>query len=461
MKMIFIGKRILSFFVFLITVNFSFSQSGKYLNIAPIVQQNENWCWAASMKMTVDFHSPGNTITQSSLAKDLYFFWSNNLGTSLDCSDCKCPYSSNMSTACNLGCKYSIPYSKRPNNINVSYFDHIYSKNGFHSMESIQTGDMDWENIKKEIDSCRPFIVLLNKVNIVFTGIYSQTYSSTSYDHAVLAKGYYQTEVKDSLKYILVNDPEESQVPCKACEFLIPIETFTMAPSKLKSVLSVVRGIYSKKNDTCKPCNATEPILQNNLAKMVSSDPDIYSFISKTTITSADISSLPNPIQFDAKYLISSGTQKFSVLNTSTGVIDLIILLDEGASINTWNIKGITTRECRPDLWGGNVTFIIIGESPDAEPSTFDSDDFSWEEFIQGRFIFRRVNYKEKTYLAPIRDYPNLNVKKNVIYSPSKIERRIDKINKETINAINEALFGKKSFWDCLFGRDNRPYNKK
>lgn len=247
----------------------------KLLNIEPIGQKTNSWCWAASIEMIMKFHNPASTITQCMLAKryrvDLF-----NSSTTTDCGlTCNgdCESAPNPCTS-DFNYKISFAFQRDRGYERGGYFDMLMSLYGYHSMEKINIASniIAWERIKKEIDNCRPFILAIRPKASGNSAAGSDP-NNPGGDHLVVVKGYYDVTNSGTVagprkQFLITSDPWS---PCEGHESLFPYSVFS-APGTLYtfpedsygiySVYSMVHQIYpdSINLDTCNSCDIIEPL---------------------------------------------------------------------------------------------------------------------------------------------------------------------------------------------------------
>lgn len=197
-------------------------------------QETDNWCWAAAMKMVMDFHDPPpstgpHPVTQCDLVKHLFKndIPSLNMSSLPCCTRCNgscasfgTPCSTSTNSLGNQMAIKTIPFTDEisPLPVNPDHFDLIFTKYGYSSVQEVNqtTQPFKWDKIKQQIESCRPFIINVQGV---------PTTSFTS-NHALVVKGYKEdTTATDTTLYVIANDPWE---PCCTTEneSLFPYEIF-------------------------------------------------------------------------------------------------------------------------------------------------------------------------------------------------------------------------------------------
>lgn len=255
MKNSFLRKTLLLFLVCLV---FGLKSQAQMVTTELLIpyrsQKTGSWCWAASMKMVMDFHNPPDgtspdTISQCLLAKELQKL---NLGhayyTMIDeapcCLNCVthpegCTDENIHAGLSNLTLRYNAE-AVNPIPAGADYFDLIFANQGFSSIQEInyQNEPMLWNQIKKQIDDCRPFIVNLDEAPS----------SAVGNNHSVVVKAY-REDVSANLKLVIANDP---WLPCGGYqEILMPYDAFTEtsmtgldAQDFITNVESTIHTIY-------------------------------------------------------------------------------------------------------------------------------------------------------------------------------------------------------------------------
>lgn len=411
----------------------------QYLNVPLIGQRNSQWCWAASMEMAFQFYGK-TTISQCTLAQQLDELRYQTTHFSQHSG-------SHDTTSCNSICdgakpnstyNKSIPFSKRDSKLNHHFIDMLFSKNGFNSMESIQTTDMDIGAIRAEIEACRPFLIFLNKLD--------KRLQSAPYNHVVTAKGYYKSLGTD---FVLVNDPQKNALTnCEGCESLLPIDIFSASIWELNSAFEVVTHIFPIDESACDNCDKKPVVNSTDLIDAISSHTDLFAAISVTNFNVADFTSLRGlqngtvPVFIETPfyyYDIITSTQKDVIGLVSNSASPQIAFLFEKVG-GTWKLKEITKADCTA------FDTVIQARPPnaDSEVIKFVTGQFEIIEFSPSNYQFYRVTYKESTYLIPAYEYYGLPFKveqmyreKSVINYLKKVERknssnrRVKKLNRQ------------------------------
>ncbi len=240
----------------------------KYLPVEPIGQQTRNWCWAACLEMVIKFHHPSDTITQCALAKHYRQLRTGTVNHQLCCrTNCaSCPTGTESSDAFDQTIQFmreasfhGSPSTNRP----AAYFNLIFSKLGYTAMEDINWASrpITWEQVKQEINACRPFILLTATIEPLESGNVPLT------AHALVVKGYYES---GDTRLLIVNDPWGT--PCSGTEFALPYQVFQFERSAtpvtglpryiIPGVATVVRNIRPNEQDcdSCDPLRHHSPV---------------------------------------------------------------------------------------------------------------------------------------------------------------------------------------------------------
>ncbi len=260
----------------LLLVGFSsgFAQA-RQMKVTQIGQNKDRWCWAASIEMVMKFHQPSSLITQCQIARTyMVDIRRNNNGINC-CSTCNCACSTvNPSSDipnCNITIDFARETSVSPIRVETvgGYFDLLFSMNNYHSMEKINrtARRIQWNEIKAEINACRPFIAVIKPD--------PSSENKPSSDHVIVAKGYYDIP-KNGLdrRYIITSDPWEI---CPGNESLFPYEVFNVSAGGtgvtyqfpadsygIHHVWSIVHNIYPYDTDACISCNTLDQIYTPN-----------------------------------------------------------------------------------------------------------------------------------------------------------------------------------------------------
>jgi len=438
-----------------------------YLDVPIIGQKNTQWCWAASMEMIDSFYL--GTLTQGKLANKHQEFEAPD-----NTSDCEVP-------GCGTSpCNRAIDYFGRGDNIKPSFFDAIFNSFEYNSIEDIRTEKMDWINIKKEINACRPFILLLNKISpINIRGSSSSSFFYSNYNHALVSKGYYNYRNEDfSSQYILVNDPQnEPNTICDACEYLLPINIFRNNIKEFNSVLELVRFISPKDKDICNSCELLNNIDSINwISTIETSSYSDFFFARRDSFSNAILDSILTATvggeilgelkYFDSDYLLEGldeyvPSKKLKIVTATQTTPMLTVILEPFNNAAYWKVKSITKSSCTPHK-------LQIAMIPQESSLTDDDSDeesiilkrinnkiffkeYTIIEYLPDYYIFYEVNYKGKKYLIPKNDYPKLSVKKEMPYKQKDIENTMRDV-------IDERLGRKKSCW--FFRWIHKIFNK-
>lgn len=457
MKRTLFFKRSLMGMFCLFICSFSFGQ-GYYLPVSNAAQEDDQWCWAASMHMVFNFHEsiPNDAPTQCELVQR-YLEMDDTRSTN---HDPQRSYDSDCCTECgeNGSCNFAIPYSKRNSYIDYPFIDLLFSFFGYNSIEDVETQNFDWVDIVKEIESCRPFMILLQK---------NPTNSSTdSYEHTVVAKGFYENNNK---KYILANDPQTDGLPtnslqaynCGQKEVLLPLSILSdpipSSPSSnsidYNNAFQVVRFVHPKGQDLCNSCDdiqstknnihSTENNIQstdNNYFITVLESMDLDWIFENDTI---NLGQIPNNDSLnllarsrirDEEYFFndfimsdSSGRalESLKVLVVRKGENEITITLEK-TSATGWIIREIgmaTYHPFKKKIQVKNPKKIFCKK----ETLSASKGEFEVVEFSPNFYKFYRYPLNGQSWVTPIRDYDRF-AKKGMTYLEKEI---LDKLKKE------------------------------
>ena len=247
----------------------------RQMKVTQIGQNKNKWCWAASIEMVMKFHQPTSTISQCQIARTYMVDIQRNNNSINCCSTCNCNCSTVNTSSdipnCNTTINFARETSVTPIRVETvgGYFDLLFSMNNYHSMEKINRNvrRIQWNEIKAEINACRPFIAVIKPD--------PSSEHRPSSDHVIVAKGYYDIP-KNGLdrRYIITNDPWEV---CPGNESLFPYEVFNVSAGGtgvvyqfpedsygIHHVWSIVHNIYPYDTDTCISCNTLDRIYAHN-----------------------------------------------------------------------------------------------------------------------------------------------------------------------------------------------------
>lgn len=437
---------------------FSSVHSQHYLPVPLKGQESSLWCWASSMNMIFDFHAhPAVIPAQCDLAMEYerYKYKKTNLtalsGTFFN-GCCSTPCYDEGATASFVwppvtdNCYKSIEYSKRAGNVTLQYFDLLFSHYDYTSAEDIVTPWMNWTNIKREIDACRPFIVLLNKVN-----------TALAYNHAVVAKGY---EELDASQYILVNDPEPDS--CRGCEYLLPISIFSAPTTQLNSALEVVRNIHPKDSSVCAPCDKRKSTEDHALIAAIKNnngDPRFFN-VGRPEISNDRIQTILKGMQlgeddyYGSIYTYTDLRVEKQVLGLTAAKTEppLSVFLEQSEENGSWTIQGITFGSCTP------LTSQLLISSPiNNVPILLENGQFDIIEYVPDNFQFYRLEFRGQKYWTPVRNYPGLEFKKGVLYKEKEVTKFLQAgADQREGEVVNPDLNKKKPFFLCrIFKKKN------
>ena len=411
------------FFVFLFSnPGLSLGQSGKYLPGVDLIPQEQiQWCWAACMEMIMEFHDNTTTIQQCDLVNKYVQYNNNAAGSN--------PFASLPTAACPSGCPAdgsfnpsaweSINYSKRNGVIKQAFFDLLFSFHGYNSIEDIETLEVDWGEIRAEIDGCRPFVLLLTKREVISN-------PNTNYNHAVVVKGYYDT----GTQYVLVNDPQFNRdTSCRACEYLLPISIFTDPIDQLNSVTSVIRMINPKDGSYCDTCTqldstSNHPLIQI-LENSVTSEGPFFD-LGKSTYSEGEIDSLlairdenGDRYFFQNRYFTPSGGNFKERIGMTLRREEQPISVHFEKIDGNWAVKGVTLQECTP--FTEFITISRRGGVPGGIKDTISFNNFEIVELHPDFYQFYRIQRDNEIIYTPIRAYPGLPFEPEEPYSQKEL----------------------------------------
>ncbi len=288
MKGALIMKCLLVWVIILNTSIQTIGQTRKRMLVPYESQETSFWCWAASIKMIMDFHTPyhGAGVTQCDLVKQLFLLENPNSAiNSVSC--CKSCGDGNCSTenTCdlsdegqrNLSQKTMLSTHEGNAPARPDSYDLIFSKYGFSSTQQVNRSSepIPWELVMYQIELCRPFIINISAIPTpgVQGGING--------DHALVVTGY---EIDNSSgtekRGIYANDPWKPC--CDSLESYFPYDIFQRTNANgittpegqglyyVNSVLSIVHSIrrdtvYEELDNNCRSCpELTEAYDGNN-----------------------------------------------------------------------------------------------------------------------------------------------------------------------------------------------------
>ena len=241
-------------------------------------QKTNNWCWAASMQMIMDFHRPNSTndLTQCNLAKEmLKLQFDSDIHSYIDalpcCTTCSdgCPDGTSNCSGDSRDLAQNIDYNSDrvfPIAAVPDNYDLIFSLDGFTSIQQInRTGSpMQWSQIKQQIQDCRPFII----------NVQDAPSDDIDGNHAMVVKGYMEN-LEDNLQLVIANDP---WMPCCTTEqeIAIPYDNFVSTTttsgfsitdeffvSNVKATIHTIQSgtIFEDTSSTaCRSCEALDSI---------------------------------------------------------------------------------------------------------------------------------------------------------------------------------------------------------
>ncbi|MDX1941666.1 MAG: PKD domain-containing protein [Saprospiraceae bacterium] len=232
MKNALIKKILLFYFFYFIILTNSMAQY-KELLVQRRNQQTNSWCWAACMEMIMNFHTNSNDSLQCELAKRY-----RKIKTGVNTPSTECCF------ACNIACRgtncngtnnafhqlqMSVSYGGHHSLVTGDYIDQLFYAYGFNSIQEINrdTQPILWEQIKKQIDDCRPFIITIAPI----PGLPDIDYTNVPQNnHALVVKGYHEfldsININDTLRYIIANDPWRACCAIDSGQTVLPYSVF-------------------------------------------------------------------------------------------------------------------------------------------------------------------------------------------------------------------------------------------
>ncbi len=243
----------------LVTTLVCFGVSGqrqKLLKIPLVAQEQPQWCWAASMQMVLNFYNPSNPITQTELAIknanlkmakevppieiDLSYVNSNLLGYKSTCTSGTWNiFRVSRSTITDqkkrlISSSFTSSISSYKGTEETQAFDNLFSNLGYDSIQDSKR--KSWEDIQKEIDKCRPVILM--------DGI------STYGTHVTVVIGYIERIVNGRLKtFLAIRNPQRESVCGVGESSLISPDYYS--PTSGRTLHSVVRHIIPPNRQEC------------------------------------------------------------------------------------------------------------------------------------------------------------------------------------------------------------------
>lgn len=419
----------------LLSLFFAVPSQAQFLKISPIGQRNSQWCWAASMEMVMNYHGHVFAGDPQCILARTYGYYQNLINSSSSALD--------VTTPCPVWCggagtglssthidNKTILYSKRGGPIKYQYTDMIYSHYGFHSVEDRNTGKMDWTAIKGEIDACRPFMVYLNSAG----GAGSDTpFGSLSYDHVVVAKGYFELEED---QYVLVNEPKTKDY-CVGCEAAMPISIFNDPPDELFNAEAVATQIHTQNLEFCLPCKEVEKTPNTILKDRIDAGNigiaalyhEINTVLPVGTIDHTQIITLvttPGAPDFYVNQLSywPGFNPPLQMLTLKVNTDYLTFYMMPTAPGGPYKIKRIIGTECTNAI--DQVMILGKGDERFQVPLTINSTDeggIGIMNFTPDDEQFYRVVYENKPYLMLINANPELPFKPGHIYPEKKVIR--------------------------------------
>ena len=223
-----------TFWLLLICNNLLLAQDSFKELVVPLYGQETNkWCWAACIKMIMEYHDSSTVVSQCELAKRAKDLRGPVDSFLLGIPCCQFDCSEDLNGNYNIPCDddileggiqletdefdNTVSVSTLGNDIQENLLDALFWERGFISMELVHLDSVafTWDDIVEQIDECRPFILIINPGNEL-----DELDQIPADLHAVVAKGYHEIGEQ---RYIIVNDP---WLPCVGNEFYLPYNNF-------------------------------------------------------------------------------------------------------------------------------------------------------------------------------------------------------------------------------------------
>lgn len=412
-------------------------------------QQTGNWCWAACMDMLFEFHGVNKGVTQCDLAKAYSLF---NSGGDLPISSDPC----NVLTICGgtctemTGCN-SYDQTIQINHPEVSYideakphfFDLIFSFHEYTSTET--TARMSWEEVKRQIDRCRPFITLRTDKFTGVTGL-----------HAMLATGYLEQK-SPQLEYIYYVNPW-NPLNCNAIEEIMPLpqKLFLMPdalPQYQYSVRAFVYDIRPMAIDDCLSCaqlNQLNPnivktqftqespdlhkLVQENLGKFIGTLGNEFKEDTFQTFFRPNSNHYQSPVKYILPRPVLDSKKwfkpfNFNVITNETPIVDVIYTGTTPHLVSrfhkkdqTWFLEKITlATDAEPISCTVNGKEIYLSNVPFPNNS-LQTIPYEKVEMKPLLYQFYRFRYQNQIYMTPVRTYANFFANRQPPNSPTMVE---------------------------------------
>lgn len=437
------------------------------LDITMEAQENNLWCWAACMEMVIKYHEPNNLITQCELAFTNYLVQNNySPNTPLPpiqrdscclnmCSNPSCSQD-DFGNCANSTCNQEIE-----SYFNGSqHFERIFSRFQFSAKEdSIK---ITWDQIKNEIQKCRPFIIVINRA-IEEVGV-----------HAVVIKGYKEEE--NGIKKLIVLDPWEHCLGC-VDTLLYPLSyTEDFAPW-------VIYDIHNKWLNECISCsgkekkikttNSTTPSFANVLESKLNEC--LKNNTSNLPIEDC-MKAYPNLIFSIKKYFsfdkLTQNTDSIFDLNKVTNMQQIVDIKAKdtsnfkGSISFIYNGKSVHLKTVTPCTYYEDNEQITIFESKlnlSNNSTLIGTTPYEIIEYPLFHYRFYSFNYAGKTYLSPVETYPSLKINQAVLRKGQGTESSLVIKNLSDKSKKYKEIYGltRPSRDDKIIDKTNMKYKSK
>ncbi len=263
-------------------------------------QDTNRWCWAASVKMIMDFHDPGNNITQCNIVKRMLKIENPSLDTNsiICCQNCLkvCGSSSCVGSIAGFTNYALTSTSDGGLNPHPDRYDLLFFSYGYNSTQQVNRAGnpISKEKIIQQIKDCQPFII--NTATSATAGS-----SGVNGDHALVVTGYQIQNVNGQEQFaIITNDPWR---PCctDTHESFFPYDIFnnpsngisgstsngSSTPHNINQVISIVHNIrkdlvFAAPSYNCNSCPLLTDTYRNNpngFLEETTSSPTAFSII--------------------------------------------------------------------------------------------------------------------------------------------------------------------------------------
>ncbi len=188
-------------------------------------QIGSSLCWAASMKMVIDYIDKPNSVSLYKIVDKL------QLKASSLPSKCDSNFSKN--TEWNTAIEMNV--ADTTDVYNIQEFDRIFSNLGYYSIED--SAKLSWKDVKQQIDNGKPIILMVQD------GEGEELLTSS---HVVVLKGYFE---KGREKFVIVNDPWGA---CEGQSYSIDYNLLINNESgKHIRLLKTIHSIHKKTESWC------------------------------------------------------------------------------------------------------------------------------------------------------------------------------------------------------------------